>query len=117
MPRTHQSEWDHQNHLHHCYTHAWPATQRHLGAVLYMPTNSIALCSTTGNVLCCTKRNTVLSELQNVATSSDSVLGQIFVMVLSYHSNDVDVFSLLLDCAFGVSPSIFLLGCKQSYKQ
>ena len=32
------------------------------------------------------------------------VLGKIFVMVLSCHSNDVDVFSLLLDCAFGGFP-------------
>ena len=33
------------------------------------------------------------------------VLGKVFVMVLSCHSNDVDVFSLLLDCAFwGLTP-------------
>ena len=32
------------------------------------------------------------------------VLGKIFVVVLPCHSNDVDVFSLMLHCAFGGCP-------------
>ena len=32
--------------------------------------------------------------------------------VLSYHSNDVDVISLILDCVFGGFPYTILFGCQ-----
>ena len=40
-----------------------------------------------------------------------AALGKMFVMVPSRHSNDVDVLSSLLDCAFGGFPLTFLFGC------
>ena len=49
------------------------------------------------------------------ASALRRAVGKMFVMVLlSCHSNDMDVFGLILDCAFGGSPSTLLLRCKKT---